>query len=195
MFGLYIGIFQLGYLSESDESTPIETKNDDEVNPLIEEAKAEEIVLSPSETKEIDADAEISIHASREKAIESYKKRMESVKELTEQEQNELEKKCEEIRQREIISVDQEHEPVEIVSESEIVMGPPKLTRFEKARIMGARALQLSLGAPPFIDIPKNATTSLQIAMEELDQRVIPITIRRVQPNGDFQNIPLFNFE
>ena len=74
-------------------------------------------------------------------------------------------------------------------------MGPPTLTRFEKARIMGARALQLSLGAPPFIDIPKNATTSLQIAMEELDHRVIPITIRRVQPNGDFQNIPLFNFK
>ena len=59
---------------------------------------------------------------------------------------------------------------------------------------MGARALQLSLGAPPFVDIPKNATTSLQIAMEELEQRVIPISIRRVQPNGDFQNIPLSNF-
>jgi len=198
MFGLYIGIFQLGYLSESDESTPIETKNDEEVNPLIEEAKAEEIVLSPSETKEIDADAEISIHASREKAIESYKKRMESVKELTEQEQNELEKKCEEIRQREIISVDQEHEPVEIVSESEIVMGPPKLTRFEKARIMGARALQLSLGAPPFIDTESyivNKATSLDISMKELEERVIPITIRRVLPNGDYQNVPLEDFK
>jgi len=74
-------------------------------------------------------------------------------------------------------------------------MGPPTLTRFEKARIMGARALQLSLGAPPFIDIPQSATTSLEIAMEELEDRVIPITIRRVNPNGDFQNIPLFNFK
>ena len=73
-------------------------------------------------------------------------------------------------------------------------MGPPTLTRFEKARIMGARALQLSLGAPPFIEIPESAATSLDIAMEELEQRLIPISIRRVLPNGDFQNIPLLEF-
>jgi DNA-directed RNA polymerase I, II, and III subunit RPABC2 len=60
---------------------------------------------------------------------------------------------------------------------------------------MGARALQLSLGAPPFIPIPKTARISLDIAMEELEQRVIPITIRRVLPNGDFQNIPIDYFE
>ena len=69
------------------------------------------------------------------------------------------------------------------------------LTRFEKARIMGARTLQLSLGAPVFIEIPKNATTSLEIAMEELKQRVIPIVIKRTLPNGDYQNIPLDKFE
>jgi len=72
---------------------------------------------------------------------------------------------------------------------------PPLLTRFEKARIMGARALQLSLGAPPFIPIPKSARISLDISMEELEQRVIPITIRRVLPNGDYQNIPIDYFE
>ena len=59
---------------------------------------------------------------------------------------------------------------------------------------MGARALQLSLGAPPFIEIPKNARTSLDIAMEELERRVIPIIIRRVLPNRDFQNIPIDYF-
>ena len=60
---------------------------------------------------------------------------------------------------------------------------------------MGARALQLSLGAPPFIDIPVDASTSLDISMKELEARVIPITIRRVLPNGDFQNIPLLDFK
>ena len=65
----------------------------------------------------------------------------------------------------------------------------------EKARIRGARALQLPLGAPTFIEIPENATTALDIAMEELEQRLIPISIRRVLPNGDFQNIPLFEFK
>ena len=60
---------------------------------------------------------------------------------------------------------------------------------------MGARALQLSLGAPPFIEIPEDARISLDISMVELEKRVIPITIRRVLPNGDYQNIPIDYFE
>jgi len=59
---------------------------------------------------------------------------------------------------------------------------------------VGARALQLSLGAPPFTEIPKTARSSLYIAMKELEKFVIPITIRRVLPNGDFQNIPIDYF-
>jgi len=60
---------------------------------------------------------------------------------------------------------------------------------------MGARALQLSLGAPPFISVPKYTSTSLEIAMEELNERLIPIVIRRVLPNGDYQNIPINHFK
>ena len=98
---------------------------------------------------------------------------------------------------REIIEIDPVHTPVEYetTGKGKIMIGPPTLTRFEKARIMGARALQLSLGAPPFISVPKEVATSLDLAYAELEKRVIPITIRRVLPNGDFQNIPidLFN--
>ena len=113
---------------------------------------------------------------------------------LTDQELAKLDKECDVIRNRDIITSDIDHEIQELQSDDKILMGPPNLTRFEKARIMGARALQLSLGAPTFIDIPETAATSLDIAMEELDQRLIPISIRRVLPNGDFQNIPLFDF-
>lgn len=98
---------------------------------------------------------------------------------------------------REIIEIDPIHIPIEYetTGRGKIMIGPPTLTRFEKARIMGARALQLSLGAPPFIPVPKEVATSLDLAYAELEKRVIPITIRRVLPNGDFQNIPidLFN--
>ena len=76
-----------------------------------------------------------------------------------------------------------------------VITGPPTLTRFEKARIMGARALQLSLGAPVFITIPKNIVSSLEIAMEELNQRLLPIVIKRSLPNGDYQNISIDKFE
>ena len=192
MFGLYIGIFQLVYLSEPEE-TPITTEEkEEEPAPLIEEATVDEIIKP--ETEEIDPDAEVSVHATMEKAIENYKKIKEAKGELTEKEQDELEKQCEAIRQREIIDIDEQHEVVELTADGKILMGPPTLTRFEKARIMGARALQLSLGAPPFIDIPVSAATSLDISMKELEERVIPITIRRVLPNGDYQNIPLFDF-
>ena len=139
-------------------------------------------------------DVEVSVDASLEKAIETYRKLREQKGPLTDEELAKLDKECDVIRGREIIMSDVDHEIQELQSDNKILMGPPNLTRFEKARIMGARALQLSLGAPPFIDIPETAATSLDIAMEELDQRLIPISIRRVLPNGDFQNIPLFEF-
>lgn len=133
------------------------------------------------------------------RALESYRKMIEKKDgdtPLTEEEKEALEKKLDEIRGREVVEKVADHEPVEIPCEDQkVTVGPPTLTRFEKARIMGARALQLSQGAPPFIPIPKTARTSLDISMEELEQRVIPITIRRVLPNGDHQNIPISYFE
>ena len=131
-----------------------------------------------------------------EKAIELFRKVREGGNvDLTEKEIADIDKECEIIRNRQVITKESEHKPVEIINKDGLVVtGPPTLTRFEKARIMGARALQLSLGAPIFIEIPKNATTSLEIAMEELKQRVIPIVIRRTLPNGDYQNIPIDQF-
>jgi len=133
---------------------------------------------------------------SLEDAISAYRKLKEGKTELTEKEQIILDKECKAIEEREIIESDPVHEPVEIelTGKGKIQLGPPTLTRFEKARIMGARALQLSLGAPPFIEIPKTAKNALDIAMEELEKRVIPIVIKRVLPNGDYQNIPIEYF-
>jgi len=53
-------------------------------------------------------------------------------------------------------------------------------TRFEKARIIGARALQLSMGAPSIIaEIPKDMIHPVEIAMLEYDEDAIPITVKR----------------
>jgi DNA-directed RNA polymerase I, II, and III subunit RPABC2 len=132
-----------------------------------------------------------------EKAIELFRKIREGGRvDLTEKEIAEIDKECEIIRNREVITKDLEHKPTEIIDKGgKVVTGPPTLTRFERARIVGARALQLSLGAPVFIEIPKNATSSLEIAIEELKQRVIPIVIRRTLPNGDYQHISIDQFE
>lgn len=50
-------------------------------------------------------------------------------------------------------------------------------TRYERARIIGARALQISMGAP--ILVKATQIEPLEIALEEYDQGVIPITVKR----------------
>ena len=72
-----------------------------------------------------------------------------------------------------------------------IEIGPPKLTRFEKARVVGARALQVSMGAPVLLDIKDSALSPIDIALMELEEGVLPISIRRSLPDGTSQNIPL----
>ena len=54
-----------------------------------------------------------------------------------------------------------------------------ELTRFERARILGARALQISLGAPILIDVPAELVDPVEIAEREFGQDRIPITVRR----------------
>lgn len=54
-------------------------------------------------------------------------------------------------------------------------------TRFEKARITGARALQISMGAPILISVPEDMLDPVKIAMLEFEKDVIPITV--IRPN------------
>lgn len=74
-----------------------------------------------------------------------------------------------------------------------ITIGPPKLTRFEKARIVGARALQVSLGAPILALLEKGVSDPIDISLIELDEGVLPMTIRRTLPEGKYQDIPLID--
>ncbi|MGI0100745.1 MAG: DNA-directed RNA polymerase subunit K [Candidatus Micrarchaeaceae archaeon] len=50
-------------------------------------------------------------------------------------------------------------------------------TRFEKARIIGARALQLAYGAPPLIKVQEGTINPLDLAEQEFEKGAIPITI------------------
>lgn len=54
-----------------------------------------------------------------------------------------------------------------------------EFTRFERARILGARALQLSLGAPILIDVASTLVDPVEIAETEFAAGRIPITVRR----------------
>jgi DNA-directed RNA polymerase I, II, and III subunit RPABC2 len=64
---------------------------------------------------------------------------------------------------------------------------PRAPVRYERARILGTRALQISMNAPVMVDI-NNETDPLQIALKELQVRKIPITIRRYLPDGSYED-------
>jgi DNA-directed RNA polymerase subunit K len=50
--------------------------------------------------------------------------------------------------------------------------------RFEKARVIGARALQIKMGAPVLVSV-KTDISALEIAKLEFEKDVIPITVKR----------------
>ncbi len=54
-----------------------------------------------------------------------------------------------------------------------------KYTRFERARIIGARALQISMGAPVLLKVPDTLIDPIDIATMEFDKEVLPITVKR----------------
>jgi DNA-directed RNA polymerase subunit K/omega len=63
----------------------------------------------------------------------------------------------------------------------------PFLTNFEKTKIIGLRANQLSKGSVAFIAVPKHITDVRDIARLELEQKRLPYIVKRPLPNGQFE--------
>jgi DNA-directed RNA polymerases I, II, and III subunit RPABC2 len=59
----------------------------------------------------------------------------------------------------------------------------PYMTKYERARVLGTRALQISMNAPVLVDL-EGETDPLQIAIMELNQKKIPLVVRRYLPDG-----------
>ena len=56
-------------------------------------------------------------------------------------------------------------------------------TRYERARIVGARALQISMGAPVLArDV--RTVEPIDVALAELEQGLIPITVRKINKSA-----------
>jgi DNA-directed RNA polymerase subunit K len=58
-----------------------------------------------------------------------------------------------------------------------VTKGKRKYTKYEKARIIGARALQIAMGAPVLIETAE--IDPINIAIEEFEKDVVPITVKR----------------
>jgi DNA-directed RNA polymerase I, II, and III subunit RPABC2 len=63
----------------------------------------------------------------------------------------------------------------------------PFLTNFERTKIIGLRANQISRGSVPFISVPKHITDVRDIARLELEQKRLPYLVKRPLPNGTFE--------
>jgi DNA-directed RNA polymerase I, II, and III subunit RPABC2 len=63
----------------------------------------------------------------------------------------------------------------------------PFLTNFERTKIIGLRANQISRGAIPFVEVPRHITDVRDIARLELEQKRLPYIIKRPLPNGTFE--------
>ena len=61
------------------------------------------------------------------------------------------------------------------------------LTKYERARVLGTRALQISMNAPIMVDLD-GETDPLRIAEKELRERKIPIIVRRYLPDGSHED-------
>lgn len=61
------------------------------------------------------------------------------------------------------------------------------MTKYERARILGTRALQIAMGAPVMVEL-EGETDPLEIARKELKDHKIPIIIRRYLPDGSFED-------
>lgn len=61
------------------------------------------------------------------------------------------------------------------------------LTKYERARVLGTRALQISMGAPCCVAI-EGETDCLRIAQKELQQGKLPIIVRRFLPDNTYED-------
>ena len=100
-----------------------------------------------------------------------------------------------EINEMEIEEEEEENVNKTLIKKSESKLIPIKdrltsrfLTKYEKAKVIGERAIQISNGEEVYIDIPEGIWDPLLIAEIELKQRKIPFIIRRYLPDGEFED-------
>ena len=63
----------------------------------------------------------------------------------------------------------------------------PSMTKYERARILGTRALQISMNAPVLVQL-EGETDPLEIAGKELREKRVPFVVRRYMPDGSYED-------
>ena len=78
------------------------------------------------------------------------------------------------------------------VIDERVRIGPPYLTKYERARIIGVRAFQLSFGIPALVPLEEvGSKNPIDIARYEVDKGILPVSVYRYHSSGYAQAIPL----
>ena len=107
-------------------------------------------------------------------------------------ESNEEEGEEEEDSKERASIIDEENHNKELIPKEQR-QTTPFLTKYEKARIIGARALQISKNSPILISNEQRGdeTDPILIAEIELREKKIPFIIRRYLPDGSYEDWPV----
>ena len=170
---------------------------DNTLNDIKTDNETETTIKKPSKNtkKESQTKAETKTPKSRSKSKKT-KKTTETKEEAAPEEEKEATKESiefESLRKEKFVEYDEADYILREISiqDKQILIGPKRLTRFEKARITGARSLQISFGAPLMIKADVKSRSSISLAIEELEKKALPISIRRTLPNGLYQDVPI----
>lgn len=71
----------------------------------------------------------------------------------------------------------------------------PIITKYEKARVIGARAEQINRGAPPFVEVEPSVIDGRIIATMEYEEKKIPFIFARPLPSGSVEYWKLEDLE
>lgn len=69
----------------------------------------------------------------------------------------------------------------------------PYLTKYERARLIGFRAVQLANGAIPTVPV-ENLRNVMDIATKELEEKRLPLIVRRRFPDGTYEDWSIDQF-
>jgi DNA-directed RNA polymerase I, II, and III subunit RPABC2 len=90
--------------------------------------------------------------------------------------------------QTEFIEINVQEQPPSVPIKNTQRVTRNYLSKYERARILGVRALQIALGARVMVSLDTWEIDPLVIALKELDQRKIPIMVRRFLPDKSFED-------
>merc|ERR1711939_329765 len=79
------------------------------------------------------------------------------------------------------------NQPAKPSSDADKRITTPYMTKYERARVLGTRALQISMNVPVLVSL-EGESDPLEIAMKELSQHKIPMVVRRFLPDGSYED-------